>query len=203
MTDKKKIKYPIIVEGRYDKAAIASVFDATVITTNGFSIFNSKEKQSLIKKLAERGGIILLTDSDSGGKQIRRFLSSILPNDKIYHLYTPQIEGKERRKQRASKAGFLGVEGVGKDVLENVLEPFASGNACKGTQCGNGGKMITKVDFYNDGLSGGTNSAKKRERLALHFGLPADMSAKALLEALNLIFGYEEYKRAMRTLFAN
>ena len=49
-----KISLPIIVEGRYDKSTLSSIFDATVITTGGFSIFNSKEKQALIRKLAER-----------------------------------------------------------------------------------------------------------------------------------------------------
>ena len=54
VNDKIKISLPIIVEGRYDKSVLSSIFEATVITTGGFSVFNSKEKVALIKKLAER-----------------------------------------------------------------------------------------------------------------------------------------------------
>jgi len=117
MREKERIKLPIIVEGRYDKSKISSIFDATVITTGGFAIFNSKEKRALIKKLAERGGIILLTDSDAGGVQIRSYLSGILPKDRIFHLYIPEVEGKERRKRAPSKAGLLGVEGMDAESL--------------------------------------------------------------------------------------
>jgi ribonuclease M5 len=99
-----KITLPIIVEGRYDKTTISTYFDATVITTGGFAVFNSKEKQSLIRKLGERGGVILLTDSDGGGRQIRSFLQGILPKEKIHNAYVPEISGKERRKTKASRA---------------------------------------------------------------------------------------------------
>ena len=114
-----KLKYPIIVEGRYDKSAILGIFSGTVITTEGFGIFNNTEKQSLIRKIAA-DGIILLTDSDGGGVQIRGFLSGILPREKIYQLYIPKIEGKERRKTHRGRAGLLGVEGVGGDEVEGA-----------------------------------------------------------------------------------
>ena len=110
--DKPIIALPIVVEGRYDKSAILSMFSANVITTEGFGIFNSAEKQQLIRKIAGKSGIILLTDSDGGGRQIRSFLTSILPPEKIFQLYIPRIAGKERRKDRPSKEGVLGVEGV-------------------------------------------------------------------------------------------
>ena len=83
MNEKIKISLPIIVEGRYDKAAICSIFDATVITTGGFALFNSTEKRALIEKLSSNG-IIVLTDSDAGGRQIRSYLSSILPKDTAF-----------------------------------------------------------------------------------------------------------------------
>ena len=198
---KKRIKYPIIVEGKYDKTAICSIFDATVITTGGFSIFNSKEKQSLIRKLAESGGIIILTDSDGGGKQIRSFLSGIVPKEKIFNLYSPQIKGKERRKNAPSKAGLLGVEGVGREVLEKVLSPFAASDACEENGASEQGRMLTKVDFFVDGLSGGESSSAMRAELSSYLDFPRDMSANALIEAINLTVGFLGYRAAYRAVF--
>lgn len=198
MIEKRKIKFPIIVEGRYDKAALASLFDTTVITTGGFSIFNNKEKQALIKKLAERGGIILLTDSDGGGKQIRSFLSGLIEKDRLHHVYIPQIAGKERRKSAPSKAGFLGVEGVGREVLEKALSPFAEIKEKPQKK----ERALTKLDLFQDGLSGGDGSSEKREKLALELGLPKDMSANALIEIINLAYGYSAYREAYDKLFA-
>ncbi len=200
-SEKKRIRLPIIVEGRYDKSTISSIFSATVITTGGFGIFNSKEKRALIKKLAERGGIILLTDSDGGGRQIRSYLSGILPKDKIFHVYIPQIEGKESRKKHASKAGFLGVEGVGREVLEKVLAPFIDEGACDEKRESSNTKMLTKLDFFNDGLSGGPSSSEKRGAVVRALGFPHDMSANALIEAINLTVGYDGYRKILEELF--
>ena len=203
MTERKKIKLPIIVEGRYDKSTLSSIFDATVVATDGFSVFNSSEKRALIKKLAERGGIILLTDSDAGGRQIRSFLSGFLPKDKIYHLYIPEVEGKERRKKTSSKAGLLGVEGMSREILEKVLSPFIDAGACDENADKSNAKMLTKLDFFNDGLSGGTDAEEKRYALAKALSLPSGMSAKALIEAINLTVGYEEYARVYKEIFAS
>ncbi len=200
--DKIRIDIPIVVEGKYDKNTLLQIIDGTVITTGGFSVFNSKEKRSLILKLAEKNGIILLTDSDGGGAQIRKFLLGILPKEKVYNLYIPKIEGKEKRKDKASKSGLLGVEGMGREVIEKLFAPFAK---CGGVSQKNTDferKMITKLDFFEDGLSGGADASVKRDTLAAHFNLPSGMSAKALLEALNIIAGYDEYKRAVFEKFS-
>ena len=198
--DKSRIKLPIVVEGRYDKSTIQSMFSATVVTTGGFSVFNSKEKRLLITRLAEAGGIILLTDSDAGGKQIRSFISGILPKEKIFHLYIPKVEGKEKRKRAPSRSGLIGVEGMGREVLTRVLAPFTEGEACEIKIDRTPRREVTKFDLFVDGLSGGEGSAAKRGRLAEALMLPSDMSAKALLEAINLVSDYEEYKRIVATL---
>ena len=122
--DKLKIAMPILVEGRYDKIKLTSLVDGNIITTDGFAIFNDKEKLALVRRMAV-DGIIVLCDPDGGGAQIRRFLSGALPSDKIYHLHIPAIEGKERRKKTAGRAGTLGVEGVDAELLRSVLAPFA------------------------------------------------------------------------------
>lgn len=194
---KKKIRLPIVVEGRYDKATLSSIFDARIIELGGFSVFNSKEKQQLLRMLAKSGGIILLTDSDGGGIQLRSFISGILKKDEVHHLYIPEIKGKERRKSAPSRAGLLGVEGMSREVLEKVLSPFVDEGACDENAQKNSKREVTKLDFFNDGLSGGKGSSEKRSRLAVSLGLPSKMSANALLNAINLIYSYEEYSHAL------
>lgn len=192
---KKRITLPIVVEGKYDKITLTSLFDCTVLTTDGFGIFNSKEKQLLIRRIA-KDGIILLTDSDGGGVQIRSFLRSILGGEKVHNLFVPKIEGKERRKSKPSAAGTLGVEGMSREVLERVLLPFTDGEKLDtGT-----GETVTKLDFFEDGLSGGKDSLRKRAELCALMNLPSDMTANALLEAVNLLYTREEYLRLIEKL---
>ena len=190
-----KLKLPLIVEGRYDKATLSGFISGTVITTGGFSIFNNKEKQALIRRIA-KDGVIVMTDSDGGGRQIRAFLSGIIPKDKIHHLFIPEIEGKEGRKARPSRSGRLGVEGMSREVLERLLLPFADGSDAVSR-----GREITKTDLYLDGLSGRDNSAERRAALCSLCELPLDMTANALLEALNLLYGYDEYKKLVSKVF--
>lgn len=198
---KKKISLPIIVEGKYDKNTLSQIFDARIFTLGGFGVFNSKEKQALLRRIA-KDGVILLTDSDGGGRQIRSFLLGILPPDKVKNVYIPKVEGKEKRKDKASKSGLLGVEGMSRDVLEKLLAPFVDDEGRVELSAENDGKMITKVDFYVDGLTGKDNSSERRRILSRHFDLPDDMTPKALIEALNLLVGYDEYKRVVGELFA-
>lgn len=194
MSEKIKISLPIIVEGKYDKIKLDSIFDATVILTGGFSIFNNKDKQALIRRLGERG-VIVLTDSDGGGKQIRAFLKGALPKEKIHNLYIPKIGGKERRKDHASKEGLLGVEGMERDELIRILSPFAIDKPAQ--KCG---KMITKVDFYQDKLTGFANSSSRRAELCRLAELPQDLTPNALLEAMNLLYGLDGYRELVGKL---
>ncbi len=197
--NKIRVDIPIIVEGKYDKITLSSILDAHIIQTDGFAVFNKNEKLSLIRRLGEKYGVILLTDSDGGGKQIRSYLLSALPRDKVINLYIPQIKGKEKRKRTASKSGYLGVEGIDAAQLRKLFAPFAldapKNNAKK--------EAVTKNDFYFDGLSGAQGSADKRKSLAKALSLPEDMSANALLEAVNLLIGKDEYKRIVASLGEN
>ena len=195
--EKLRIDKPIIVEGKYDKIALSAVADATIITTGGFSLFKNTERVALLRRLAAPNGVLLLTDADGGGRQIRAFLSSALPAGSITHLYIPEIPGKEKRKSAPSKAGLLGVEGMSPERLRAILLPFATGAPKRA-----GGREITKLDFYRDGLSGKKNAAALRDALAARFDLPHGMSANALLAALNLLSSYDEYEGAVRELTA-
>ena len=190
--EKVRINLPIIVEGRYDKSALSGFLDATIITTGGFSIFNDKEKQALLRRISANG-VILLTDSDGGGKQIRKFLQGILPPDKIHNLFIPKIEGKESRKRHKSAAGTLGVEGMEKDVILRLLVPFIDGEKVEKNT-----KMITKVDFFADKLTGCDGASENRAWLCRQCNLPEDMTPNALLEAMNLLYGYDEYKAILK-----
>ena len=187
--DKLKIALPIVVEGRYDKIKLSSFVDGNIITTDGFAVFNDKEKLSLIRRMAE-GGVILLCDPDGGGAQIRRFLSGALPPDKIYHLPIPAIPGKERRKKVGGRAGTLGVEGVDVTLLRSLLAPFA-GDAPPVRA------SLTKADLYADGLSGGVGSAERRMAVAERLSLPKNLSPNAFLAAVNLLCTEKEYRAAL------
>ncbi len=191
----KRIKYPIIVEGKYDKIKICSLFDATVITTDGFSIFNQKEKLSLLRSLSEKGKIILLTDSDGGGHLIRSHIKTAIEPDRLINLYTPKVEGKERRKREASREGLLGVEGIDKDTLTELLMPFTTDNDEPR------GEPITKADLYALGLSGRDDSKSRREALLNALRLPHDMTANAMLGALNILYSKEEIEKKIEELF--
>ena len=199
--DRIKISLPIAVEGKYDKSTLLSMFDATVITLGGFAVFNSKEKQALLRKIA-KDGIIVLTDSDGAGKVIRSFLNGIIPKDKMYNLYIPKISGKEKRKTAPSKEGLLGVEGMSREELVRILAPFTVGADGKAIKTAKSGEMITKVDFYTDKFTGADNSAARRDELARRFDLPGGMSANALLEALNIITDREGYRAAADAIAA-
>lgn len=201
MKERLKISMPIIVEGRYDKAALSSIAEATVVTLGGFSVFNSKEKQALIRKLSENG-IIVLTDSDSAGKTIRAFLQGIVPKERIYNLYVPQIKGKERRKKAPSKEGLLGVEGMDAELLRDLLKPFDDGGRAE-LIAKNGGSPVTKQQFYLLGLSGSADASARRALIAESYGLPEDMTANALVDALNVISCAEELEERARALLAS
>lgn len=191
--EKLKIPYPVIVEGKYDRLRLIDVIDANIITTDGFGIFNKKEKTALLRVLARAGQIIVLTDSDGAGKLIRSHISGCLPKDSIINLYTPEIFGKEKRKAEPGAEGKLGVEGMEKELLYNLFLPYTDKNAgSRGLE-----NPISKTDFYIDGLSGGKDSALKRDSLAVSLGLPRGMTANALLSAIKMICTYNEYLSAV------
>ncbi len=193
--EKLTLKYPIIVEGKYDKIKLSSIICGTIITTDGFGLFKNSERLSLLKRLAEKTPVIVLTDSDGGGKVIRSHITSAIPRERLIQLYTPQIKGRERRKTADSAEGFLGIEGVDAKILYDLFLPFSSEGDGEITRA-----EITKTDFFCDGLSGGENSAQKRDMLAEKLGLPRGMTANSLLEAVKIICTYEEYKLAVESL---
>lgn len=193
----KRIKETIIVEGRYDINKLKQCVDAHIVETAGFGIFNDKEKRELIAMLAKKRGIIILTDSDGAGQVIRNFLKGAISDGSVKHAYIPEIEGKERRKSTASKAGYLGVEGMSEEIILNALRASGATFEDEETREVSG---LTKSDMYFYGLSGRDDSAARRKKLAKKLGLPSILGANALLDAINLIFTKEELEKALSEL---
>ena len=188
-----EISRPIIVEGKYDKIKLSRIVKANIITTDGFGIFSKEEKNLLIRRLGEARGVIVLTDRDGAGLVIRNQLRNLLPKEKVIHIYTPQIKGKEKRKDAPSKEGFLGVEGMELDWLTKALEPFADGGVPDRME-------LTKADLYALGLSGREDSEKRRKALAAALKLPTNLSANALLEAIRMLITKEEFEKALEEI---
>lgn len=192
-----QIKEAIIVEGKYDKIKLSSLIDGLIIETRGFRIFKDRAQMQLIRRLADTRGILILTDSDSAGFIIRNYLSGAVPPEKIKHAYIPDILGKERRKEKPSKEGKLGVEGVPAAAILEALE--RAGVVC-GAEEAPAGRVITKTDFYLAGLSGGENSAEKRAALLKKLALPEHLTPNALLAVLNGMMSFEEFQSILNGL---
>ena len=190
MTERLKIPYPVIVEGKYDKLRLESVIEAQIIPTDGFGVFNKSEKTAMLRALSQKTPLILLTDSDGAGKLIRAHLTSSLPASRLIQLYVPRVHGKEKRKKEPSAEGVLGVEGMERELLYGLFLPYADAVAVEARMQEN---PLSKTDLYIDGLTGGEGSREKRDALAISLGLPAGMTPNALLAALRILCSYEEY----------
>ena len=182
-----KIREAIAVEGRYDKNTLSQVVDTLIIETRGFGIFKDPERMALLRRAAEKRGLIVLTDSDGAGFLIRSRIKGAIPERYLRHAYIPDVYGKERRKRRAGKEGKLGVEGMSPQVLEEVLRRAgATFLEEEGPEKGEG--TLTKGDLYAAGLTGRPDSARRRQALLRRLSLPEHMSTNALLEVLNTCY---------------
>ena len=193
----RKIKEVIVVEGRYDKNTLSQIVDATVVTVGGFSVFNDKEKLAFLRRLANERGLIVLTDSDGAGFVIRNHLKGALPKDGVKQAYIPDVMGKERRKRHAGKEGKLGVEGMKPDVLLEALRKAGATFLDEEADASVQKEPLTKADLFELGLTGGTDSAEKRQALLKKLELPSKLTANGLLEALNLLYDRETLERVL------
>lgn len=185
-----KIREAIVVEGRYDKNTLSQIVDATIFETSGFGIFKNKEQMALLRRVAETRGLIVFTDSDGAGFVIRNHIKSAIPGKYLKHAYIPDIPGKEKRKAAPGKEGKLGVEGMSPQIILEALR--ASGATIEGETVESTHHQITKQDFMELGLSGGSNSSTKRLALLKRLRLPEHMSPNAMLQALNILYTLEE-----------
>ena len=190
MGEKLKLSYPIIVEGKYDKIKLGGIVDATIITTDGFGIFCDQRKRQLIANLGKRSKLIILTDSDNAGFRIRRFIHSFMPKESLIDCYIPDIYGKEKRKEKPSKEGKLGAEGVPDSVLLESIKASLRGDS--DFPIDEGKRKITKLDFFELGLTGGEGSSQLRQRVISYFDLPEHITTNSLIDILNRISDYDE-----------
>ena len=186
--EKPRLLYPVIVEGKYDKIKLDSLFCADIFITDGFGIFHDREKQALFRLLSARTPLLLAADPDGAGKLIRRWFAQSLPTASVYPVYLPQIPGKERRKASPSKEGYLGLEGVDADIPRQAFAPWLSHGEAFAPK-----NELQKRDLILSGLSGGKDSREKRRALCRLLGLPEDLTTPALLRVLNLLYTKEEF----------
>ncbi len=185
----------VVVEGKYDRIKLAGILDATVICTDGFGIFKNEELKKTLRALAEKRGLLILTDSDSAGFTIRNYIVNLVGAKNVVNAYVPDIKGKEKRKAHASAEGTLGVEGVDESVILSALEK--AGVTASRTERK---KYLTKTDFYLLGLSGGENCSARRDLIKKELGLPKKMSSNALIEILNIMLCEDEFRALLKRL---
>ena len=191
-----RIREAIVVEGRYDKNTLAQIVDAPILETKGFGLFKDPKQLELLRSVAKKRGLIVLTDSDGAGFVIRNHIKSAIPAKYLKHAYIPDVAGKEKRKAAPGKEGKLGVEGMSPEVLLAALKN--AGATIEGETTARENDQITKQDFVEFGLSGGPNASERRKRLENRLHLPEHMSANALLQALNLLLSREELAEIVR-----
>ncbi|MBQ8538127.1 MAG: DUF4093 domain-containing protein [Ruminococcus sp.] len=198
---KLELKEAVVVEGKYDKIHLQNVISSSIITLNGFRVFNNKEAQTLIRNVAKTRGILIMTDVDSAGFVLRNFLSGITDKSQVKHCYVPTIFGKEKRKTEPSKEGKLGVEGINRDELVNAI--LKSGATIIGEEKRDNVREITKLDFFECGLCGMDNSKQNREAVLSYLGLPTYLSTNAMISAMNCLFSYEEFNVMLNNFYKN
>ena len=185
-----KVRQAIVVEGRYDKNTLSQIVDTAIFQTNGFGIMKDAEQLALLRVVARKRGLIVFTDSDGAGFVIRNYLKSAIDPQYLLHAYIPDIQGKEKRKRAPGKEGKLGVEGMTPQIILDSLRQ--AGATIDGQELPSAEEPITKQDFVDWGLSGGSNSAEKRKQLLRELHLPEHMSCNALLQALRILYTRNE-----------
>lgn len=190
------LKQTVVVEGKYDKIKLSNILDANIVTTDGFGIFKNKEKLDMLRRMAEKNGLIIVTDSDSAGFMIRNHLCGSIEEKYITNVFIPEIKGKEKRKTVASAAGLLGVEGVSEQI---ITEAFKKAGVFSTVGDESPKAKITKADLFVLGLSGGDQSKEKRLMLLEKLELPTGMSPSQMLTALNSLYTREEFFEFIET----
>ena len=193
--DKIKTDDVIVVEGKYDKMQVANVVDGVIIETDGFAAFSNDELKSMLKTLSKEHNIIILTDPDDAGFKIRTHIASFLPKDRVRHALVPDIYGKEKRKETASKEGKLGVEGIPPEILIDALTKAGVNTTATQTK-----EKITTSDLFFWGLTGKKGSADRRRALLKALGLPQRTGTQLMLSVLNAAFSKTEIEEKLREI---
>lgn len=190
----------LVVEGKYDAARLARLTDAMILPTGGFAIFSDRKRQRLLKELAVQNGLILLTDSDRAGFQIRTYITNLVGAEHVAQAYVPALPGKERRKAAPGKEGLLGVEGVPDEIVRQSLLDALGPEAGAAPPTAAAGRPVTYGDLYDWGLSGTAGAAERKYRLLAALGLPPRLSKKEMLEVFNRLYTFEQLDKLVRAV---
>lgn len=175
------IKEVIVVEGRDDITAVKRALDAQVIATGGFG-YNQKLVKT-IKNIAQRNGIIILTDPDFAGEQIRKDLARQIPNCK--HAFLPQ--GKAIKKDN------IGIENARPEDIIEAIEKARPEDINRKT-------VFTKDQLLELGLIGGNDSREKRERLGSIIGIGYSNGKQLLNRLNNFGISRDEFQKAIERI---
>ena len=179
--DKLSIKEAIVVEGRDDTAVLKQVTDALIIETHGFGI--AKATWELLEKAYKEKGLIILTDPDFSGEEIRKRLVKAFPESK--HAYMP--------RKKATKKGDIGIENATPEDVKKVLEKVCTVRT-------DAKEEFVLSDLDKAGLIGTKEAKDLREKLGAILGIGYG-NGNAMLKKLNS-FGItrEEFERAVKEI---
>lgn len=159
------IKEVLVVEGKMDIVAIDKAVEADCIITGGFSL-NPKTLDD-IEKAYKKRGIIILTDPDSAGERIRKFLTKRFPEAK--HAFVP--------REDATANNDIGIEQASPEAIRKALEKVRTLNWEPSNE-------FTSTDLIMTGLSGGAAASERRDKLGAKLGI-GYANAKTFLLRLN------------------
>lgn len=175
------IKEVIVVEGKDDISAVKAAVDAEVMATNGFRF--KRDLLDTLKKLQARRGIIILTDPDYAGEQIRRRISKEVKGCK--HAFLPQ--GK------ALKKGDIGIENAKKEDIILAIEKARPEEEKRVN-------LYTEEDMLKYGLSAGLGSREKRDKLGHILGIGYGNSKQFLNRLNSFKVSKEEFYKALERI---
>ena len=153
-----KVSQAIVVEGRDDVDVVTRACDAMVIATHGFGI--AKETWELLEKAYREKGLVILTDPDFSGEEIRKRLTARFPDS--IQAYLPLKEAVRKSD------GDIGIENARpQDVAEAIKKAH-------GVKVPDGGKeffSITLETLGELGLAGGPGASAKRAEVGARLGI--------------------------------
>lgn len=176
----------IVVEGRDDVDAVKKAADALIIPTHGFGI--TSETWALIEKAYKEKGLIVLTDPDFSGEEIRRKVLARCPD--AINAYIA--------KEDATLDGDIGVENARADVIAAALEK-AMENVHR-EEIAENIDEVGMADLVSMGLAGIDGAAEKRTKLCKHLGIGYGNSKSLVNKLAQWKIGIKELEQAIKEI---
>ena len=178
----------IVVEGRDDVAAVSRAADALVIPTHGFGI--TKETWDVIARADEEKGLLILTDPDHAGEQIRKKLSERFPDALQAYI----------ARDDATDAGDIGVENASPEVIWEAIEKALGREAAGGT--GDDGRMYAgAADLAELGLAGCEGASERRAAVCRSLGIGYGNAAATVRKLKGFGIDIDELRTEVEKIF--